>query len=47
MASFLRRENLDLYLAAFHKVFSHPHEMEAYGRALDYREPWEETPRLA
>jgi dTDP-4-amino-4,6-dideoxygalactose transaminase len=42
MAHFLDRRNLDLYLAAFHKVLSHRDELVAYGRALDYREPWEE-----
>jgi dTDP-4-amino-4,6-dideoxygalactose transaminase len=41
MASFLERRNLDLYLAAFHKVLAHRDELVAYGRALDYREPWE------
>ncbi|HVR08568.1 MAG TPA: DegT/DnrJ/EryC1/StrS family aminotransferase [Thermoanaerobaculia bacterium] len=46
MASFLERANLDLYLAAFRKVFSHRDELVAYGRALDYREPWEESVRL-
>ncbi len=47
MASFLERRNLDLYLAAFHKVFSHRDQLVAYGRALDYREPWEQEIRLA
>ncbi len=42
MASFFERRNLDLYLAAFEKVLSHRDELVAYGRALDYREPWEE-----
>jgi perosamine synthetase len=42
MAHFLDRRNLDLYLAAFHKVLSHRDEIVQYGRALDYREPWEE-----
>ncbi len=46
MASFLERSNLDLYLAAFHKVFSHRGELLAHGRALDYREPWEQSARL-
>jgi perosamine synthetase len=47
MASFLRRSHLDLYLAAFRKVFSHRDELAAYGRQLDYREPWEEAVRLS
>lgn len=46
MASFLERGNLDLYLAAFHKVFDHRDELVAYARGLDYREPWEEAVRL-
>ncbi|HYL04715.1 MAG TPA: DegT/DnrJ/EryC1/StrS family aminotransferase [Thermoanaerobaculia bacterium] len=46
MASFLERANLDLYLAAFHKVFSHLAALAAHGRALDYREPWEQPARL-
>jgi len=46
MASFLCRANLDLYLAAFRKVFSHRDELIAYARELDYREPWEEPVRL-
>ncbi len=47
MASFLSRRNLDLYLEAFHKVFRHRDELVAHGRALDYREPWEEDLRVA
>jgi perosamine synthetase len=47
MASFFERRNLDLYLEAFHKVFSHRDELVAYGRALAYREPWEEDLRVA
>ncbi|MDP9121422.1 MAG: DegT/DnrJ/EryC1/StrS family aminotransferase, partial [Acidobacteriota bacterium] len=47
MASFLDRRNLDLYLAAFHKVFRHRDELVAYGRALDYVEPWEQEIRVA
>jgi hypothetical protein len=47
MASFLDRRNLDLYLAAFRKVLSHRDELVAYGRGLDYREPWEQAVRLA
>ncbi|MBV8202658.1 MAG: DegT/DnrJ/EryC1/StrS family aminotransferase [Acidobacteria bacterium] len=47
MASFLERRNLDLYLEAFAKVFSHRDELVAYGRALAYREPWEEDLRVA
>ena len=46
MASFLERENLELYLAAFHKVFSHRDELVEYARGLDYREPWEQAVRL-
>ncbi len=42
MAHFFERRNLDLYLEAFHKVLSNRDELVAYGRALDYREPWEE-----
>jgi dTDP-4-amino-4,6-dideoxygalactose transaminase len=47
MASFFEKRNLDLYLEAFHKVFSHLDDLVAYGRALDYREPWEEDLRVA
>lgn len=47
MASFFERRNLDLYLEAFHKVFRHRDELVAYGRSLDYREPWEEDLRVA
>jgi dTDP-4-amino-4,6-dideoxygalactose transaminase len=47
MASFLERANLDLYLAAFHKVFSHLDELVDHARALDYREPWEQGVRLS
>jgi perosamine synthetase len=47
MASFFEKRNLDLYLEAFHKVFSHLDELVAYGRALDYVEPWEEDLRVA
>ena len=47
MASFFERRNLDLYLEAFHKVFRHRGELVAYGRALAYREPWEEDLRVA
>src|SRR5580693_1709252 len=46
MASFFERANLDLYLAAFRKVFSHRDELVAHARGLDYREPWEEPVRL-
>jgi dTDP-4-amino-4,6-dideoxygalactose transaminase len=42
MAHFFERRNLDLYLEAFHKVLAHRDEIVRYGRALDYREPWEE-----
>jgi perosamine synthetase len=47
MASFLERRNLDLYLAAFHKVFAHRDELVSYARGLDYLEPWEQKVRLA
>lgn len=47
MASFFERRNLDLYLEAFHKVFRHRDELVSYGRALAYREPWEEDLRVA
>ena len=47
MASFFERRNLDLYLEAFRKVFRHRDEIVAYGRALDYREPWEEDLRVS
>jgi hypothetical protein len=46
MASFLERANLDLYLAAFHKVFAHRDELVDYARGLDYQEPWEQAARL-
>lgn len=46
MASFMERENVELYLAAFHKVFSHLDELVAYARGLDYREPWEQEVQL-
>lgn len=46
MASFMERKNVDLYLAAFHKVFSHLDELVAYARGLDYREPWEQAVQL-
>ena len=46
MASFLERRNLDLYLAAFRKVFAHLDELADYARGLDYREPWEQDVRL-
>jgi dTDP-4-amino-4,6-dideoxygalactose transaminase len=47
MASFFERRNLDLYLEAFRKVFRHRDELVAYGRALDYREPWEEDLKVS
>lgn len=47
MASFFERRNLDLYLEAFHKVFRHRDELVSYGRALDYREPWEEELKVS
>ncbi len=47
MATFFERRNLDLYLDALHKVFSHRDELVAYGRALEYQEPWEEDLRVA
>jgi perosamine synthetase len=47
MATFFERRNLDLYLEAFHKVFRHRDELVAHGRALAYREPWEEDLRVA
>ncbi len=47
MATFFEKRNLDLYLEAFHKVFRHRDELVAYGRALDYREPWEEELRVS
>jgi perosamine synthetase len=43
MASFMERQNVDLYVAAFHKVLSHRDELVAYARGLDYREPWEQA----
>lgn len=46
MASFMEPGNVDLYLAAFHKVFCHLDELVTYARGLDYREPWEQAPRL-
>jgi dTDP-4-amino-4,6-dideoxygalactose transaminase len=46
MASFMERENVELYLAAFHKVFAHRDELVDYARSLDYREPWEQAVRL-
>jgi perosamine synthetase len=42
MASFMERRNVDLYAAAFRKVFAHRDELVAYARGLDYREPWEQ-----
>ena len=42
MASFMERKNVDLYAAAFRKVFAHRDELVAYARGLDYREPWEQ-----
>jgi perosamine synthetase len=47
MATFFERRNLDLYLDAFRKVFSHLDDLVSYGRALDYREPWEEELRVS
>jgi dTDP-4-amino-4,6-dideoxygalactose transaminase len=47
MSSFFERRHLDLYLDAFRKVFRHRDEIVAYGRALDYREPWEEELRVS
>jgi hypothetical protein len=47
MASFFERRNLDLYLEAFQKVFDHRDELVSYGRALDYREPWEEDLKVS
>ena len=46
MASFMERRNVDLYLEAFRKVFSHLDELAAYARGIDYREPWEQAARL-
>ena len=46
MASFMERRNVDLYLAAFQKVFSHLDELADYARGLAYREPWEQAARL-
>jgi dTDP-4-amino-4,6-dideoxygalactose transaminase len=46
MASFMERENVDRYAAAFHKVFRHLDDLVAYARTLDYREPWEQSARL-
>jgi perosamine synthetase len=46
MASFMEPENVDLYLAAFEKVFRHRDALEEHGRGLDYAEPWEQEPRL-
>jgi hypothetical protein len=46
MASFMEPRNIDLYLEAFHKVFSNLDELADYARNLDYREPWEQASRL-
>jgi dTDP-4-amino-4,6-dideoxygalactose transaminase len=46
MASFMEPRNVDLYLEAFHKVFSRLDELTEYARGLDYREPWEQASRL-
>jgi len=46
MASFMEPQNVDFYLAAFQKVFSHPDEIADYARGLSYREPWEQAARL-
>ncbi|HTQ80583.1 MAG TPA: DegT/DnrJ/EryC1/StrS family aminotransferase, partial [Thermoanaerobaculia bacterium] len=46
MASFMEPKNIDLYLTAFQKVFSHLDELAQYARGLDYREPWEQASRL-
>lgn len=46
MASFMERRNVDLYLEAFRKVFSHLDELAAHARGIDYREPWEQAARL-
>lgn len=46
MASFMEPGNVDLYLEAFHKVFSRLDELTEYARGLDYREPWEQAARL-
>jgi perosamine synthetase len=46
MASFMEPRNIDLYLEAFHKVFSNLDELTDYARGLDYREPWEQASRL-
>jgi len=46
MASFMEERNVELYLAAFHKVFSHLDELTDHARGLAYREPWEQAARL-
>ena len=46
MASFMEPRNIDLYLEAFHKVFSRLDDLADYARGLDYREPWEQASRL-
>jgi dTDP-4-amino-4,6-dideoxygalactose transaminase len=47
MGTFFERRHLDLYLEAFRKVLSHRDELVSYGRALEYREPWEEHLKVA
>jgi perosamine synthetase len=46
MASFMEERNVDLYLAAFEKVFSRLDELIDHARGLSYREPWEQAARL-
>ena len=46
MASFMEARNVELYAAAFRKVFDHLDDLVSYARTLDYREPWEEEVRL-
>jgi hypothetical protein len=46
MASFMEPRNIELYLEAFHKVFSRLDELADHARGLDYREPWEQASRL-
>ena len=47
MGTFFERRHLDLYLEAFRKVLRHRDELVAYGRSLEYREPWEEQLKVA
>jgi dTDP-4-amino-4,6-dideoxygalactose transaminase len=46
MASFMERRNVELYLEAFQKVFSHLGEVAEHAGTLAYREPWEQESRL-